>query len=300
MEPPITIISYYNIDNALYSKYAKIVNKLYGFDLEEDPRNLPKDIIGDEYAIVSKIEPDVMGLLEDPKIKTYWNRYTDYEGILFIFGVLRFVDYAVIELDKCIDESEKDEELARHALYENNIRTELLKLWEFCENQEYERQNNHEITIKVTSSKNKIKLKNWDNYVLRSLRQFCKSHLPEYKNWDDAKAELAKYRKGGRPQDVDEVLRNNIMWGTYQLAQIVLPEEAKISSDLCRFIRKYLQRINLDSYSHISDEELVLKDIRKKVEIMVKNNYKADLFEVVTNDIKDPLSIYEDLYNDKI
>lgn len=285
----ITISSIY-ISKKEYCEYAKLVNKLYGFDLEEDN-------ISDENVRIDRIEPDVMILLKDPKIKAYWNQYTDYNGILFILGMLRLVDHSIIDLYNRIDEAEEDKDLKRHTLYQNNIRTELLNLWEFCETQEYNRQDDLEITIKVTNTKRKIRLNNFDNYVLRSLKQFCKRHLSEYKEWDDAKIELSRLRKGGRPQTLDEILANNITWGTYALAQVVLPEEAKISNNLCRFIRGYLKRVGLDLFSHITDEELALKDIRKKIELMVKNGYKPSLYE---NDCNEQISVFEDLYNDII
>ncbi len=292
----ITISSIY-ISKKEYYEYAKLVNKLYGFDLEEDITNLKEDDICDENVRIDRIEPDVMILLKDPKIQAYWNQHTDYDGILFIFGVLRLVDHSIIDLYNWIDEAEEDKDLKIHSLYQNNIRKELLNLWEFCETQEYNRQDDLEITIRVTNSNRKIKLNNFDNYVLRSLKQFCKLHLPEYKEWDDAKIELSRLRKGGRPQTLDEILANNIMMGTYTLAQAVLPEDAKISNNLCRFIRRYLNRVGLDLFSHITDEELALKNIRKKIEIMVKNGYKPSLYE---NDCNERTSVFEDLYNDII
>lgn len=292
----ITISSIY-ISKKEYCEYAKLVNKLYGFDLEEDIANLKEDDICDENVRIDRIEPDVMILLKDPKIQAYWNQHTDYDGILFIFGVLRLVDHSIIDLYNWIDETEEDKDLKIHSLYQNNIRKELLNLWEFCETQEYNRQDNLEITIRVTNSNRKIKLNNFDNYVLRSLKQFCKLHLPEYKEWDDAKIELSRLRKGGRPQTLDEILANNIMMGTYALAQAVLPEDAKISNNLCRFIRGYLNRVGLDLFSHITDEELALKNVRKKIEIMVKNGYKPSLYE---NDCNEQTSVFEDLYNDII
>lgn len=288
-------VSEFTIHKNEYLQYSGIIKSLYGFELETDLQILASKLIDGEYIAMSKFEPDVMSLLEDKQIRAYWDKYTDYKGILFIFGVLRFTDHYIIEVSELFDEIQDNEETTKHLTYTKKLRIELLKLWEFCENTKYKRQEDLEITIKISNVNRQIKLSNFDNYTLRVLKQFCIQHLPEYNKWDDAQKELAQYRRGGRPKDFDDTLTNNIIWGIYKLAQVVLKEKAKIGNGLCRFIYRYLQRVGLDPYSHLENEQSILKNLRKKIEIMETNNYRPSALEYDKVDY-----VFRDLYNDKM
>lgn len=288
-------VSEFTIHKNEYLQYSGIIKCLYGFELETDLQNLASELIDEEYITMSKFEPDVMCLLEDKQIQSYWKKYTDNNGILFILGVLRFTDHCIIDVYENFKEIQDNEETTKHLMYTENLRIELLKLWELCENTKFKRQKDLEITVKISRVNRQIKLRNYDNYALRALKQFCIQHLPEYEKWDDAQKELAQYRRGGRPKDFDDTLSNNIIWGIYKLAQVVLKEKAKIGNDLCRFVYKYLQRVGLDPYPHLTSEQSILRNLRKKIEIMETNNYRPSALEYDEVDY-----VFRDLYNDEI
>ncbi len=281
-----------------FTGIAMCVKTIYGFGyFDEWEERLKKQF--PDGARMMCYTPNIENLFEIPQIKKYFikHQYSD-EDKYIIASILRFIDFFLILDDDYNQDTEDYDELLDKAVYPAYMYKELLQLWKYCEETEYKRRELLPLKISVKGGQS-INLNNFDNYILRALRDFCKRHLNEHESYNDAMNQLSQICKGGRHNDD---ISADIIWGTYILLKgLNRDRNAKISLGICRFIYQYLQHAHIGIYDHIEKEEHVLKIIRSRIKDMIKTKKKGCEYTIPDRP-KDfnPILQYADLYNDEI
>lgn len=212
----------------------------------------------------------------------------------FIYLCLEYMGYIYYkQVNKLFDKSILIEflNIEYESVLHNTIYPEMLSLYKMIlESKKYKHRGDK---ITITYKQDKIDI-NTCAWFLDDMEQYFKDRFPEL-TLDKINELLPTPKKAGRKSSNPYVMI--LIWGTYQLLynhhSQFKDSKVKISNEICEFILKYLDHLNIEN-------EYTVNDIRDNLKDMIKRNYtpKWNLpWRNVFSDIKEkhPESEFEKL-----
>lgn len=189
--------------------------------------------------------------------------------------VLCFVNHIYIRkqlyLNREANDSEEEEDADRinyGPYYKYKLRKELLELYIFCDELKYTPMANNNLKLSINRKEPNYaacELENYDNYIVRSaLKNYCISHLPDIHSVDEARAELAELKRGGR-----KLINPDSYWviyGVYNFFKDLTNDPKITSAAIVRIIGRYLHCIGLEDEKVALDEQNIAARIRYVLE----------------------------------
>lgn len=208
-------------------------------------------------------------------ISDEYPEYFDFEGEdkgriekdYFVYLCLEYMGYIYYkQVNKLFDNSILIEflNIEYESVLHNAIYPEMLSLYKMIlESKKYKHRGDK---ITLTYKQDKIDI-NTCAWFLDDMEQYLKNRFPKL-TLDKINELLPTPKKAGRKSSNPYVMI--MIWGTYQLLynhhSQFKDSKVKISNDICEFILKYLDHLNIEN-------EYTVNDIRDNLKDMIKRNY---------------------------
>ena len=189
------------------------------------------------------------------------------------FNLLMVIDhiYSLLYLDITYNEelAELESEILDEYNYEEDIRPEMLQLYNFINNWK-KAPKNEPIIIKWGSKT--IKLDNVENWIPKAINTYFRFDNLCIDSVDEATDELTTRYSKKTGRKVLNKYQTLLIYGIDKLYQKATNSE-EITNQQCVFIRNYLKYLDIpiseDDFDHDDD----IKNIRSKIRYMRKNSY---------------------------
>ena len=218
----------YSLDRNTFIRVIEIAEKYYGMDAfyftdqELNPTTMQgKEFSPSDYQTIYShhtFEEQKAIFFSSESASKYVEPIPLDQGIL-LYYVLIAIEHALI-LQEDRYKFYEEELYDTDCYYENNLRSDLLRLYIFIKELPYKRGAKNETILTINKGFSKwqkrISLDNFDNWIFRSaLLKYCEDHLWNIHSLEEAKTELKQLTRVGRSLDNPNIYP--IIYGTYTM-----------------------------------------------------------------------------------
>ena len=238
------------IDRNTFIRVIEIAEKYYGMDafyFTDD--TYPVLLQGKEFGIISirHTLKELEAVFHSSKSTSRYVGTITKDQFSLLSNVLLAIEHALIRHD-CLIADCMENEYDINSYYEDNLRSDLPKLYIFIKELPYKRDKKNETILTINKGFSKwqkrISLDNFDNWIFRSaLLKYCEDHLWNIHSLEDAKIKLKQLTRVGRIPENSNI--NPIIYGTYTMFKDFAQDKTYISTRLCQIIVNYLIYLGL-------------------------------------------------------
>lgn len=304
------VIHSYSLDRNTSIRVIDIAEKYYGMDAfyftdqELNPTTMQgKEFSPPDYQTIYShhtFEEQKAIFFSSESASKYVEPIPLDQGIL-LYYVLIAIEHALI-LQEDRYKFYEEELYDTDSYYENNLRSDLLRLYIFIKELPYKRGAKNETILTINKGFSKwqkrISLDNFDNWIFRSaLLKYCEDHLWNIHSLEEAKTELKQLTRVGRSLDNPNIYP--FIYGTYTIFKDFAQDKTHISTRLCQIIVNYLIYLGLfadkdnDPLKMRSTIEYILS--KKEMPRFPSHSLPAEELNSPTSPLRRPTHLFDDL-----